>query len=278
MKKIGIVVSSPISKTERIKNTDLIVGQVTLSLYIGDDEYTSDTITQPELFKIMREQDVIPTTAQPAPGQIAKVLESALEQCEKLIVVMPHGSLSGTYQNVVGVKNESVRRDDIFVIATNSVAVSETAVVTKAIELIEQGETFEAISNMLIEFNNRLLTYAYPGSTNHLRKSGRITNSQALLLGALHIRVQIKCAGDAPFSGAKGRGEKFVLKNIEEELAQVNVEHIYYSSLEESPKLRHAIFSMFEKNGYPYTETDIADAIPCVHFGENSLGFTVVCK
>lgn len=278
MKKIGIVTSSPICKTDRIKKSDLIVGEVVLSLYIDDVEYNSHTITQTELFEKMRNDGVMPTTAQPSPGHISDVVESALEKAEKLIIPMPHESLSGTYQNVVNVVKECSRPDDVFVIATNSIAISETAVVTKAIDLIEDGETFEAICNMLIEFNNRLLTYAYPGSTSHLRKSGRITNSQALLLGALHIRVQIKCDGGAPHSSAKGRGEKFVLKNIEEELANVNVEHIYYTSLEESEKLRSAIFKMFEKNNYAYTETDIADAIPCVHFGENTLGFTVVCK
>lgn len=278
MKNIGIVVSSPISKTKIINESDLIVGEVLLSLYINDEEFNSHTITQTELFKRMRNENVIPKTAQPSPGEIGLVIDSALGKCKKLIVVMPHASLSGTFQNVLSVCNENDRSEDIFVIATNSIAVSETAVVTKAIELIESGETFESIAGMLTEFNNRLITYAYPGSTSHLRKSGRITNSQALLLGALHIRVQIKCAGEAPFSGAKGRGEKFVLKNIEEELSQVNVEHIYYSSLEESPKLRTAIFKMFEKNGYSYTETEIADSIPCVHFGENTLGFTVVCK
>lgn len=277
MEKIGIVVSSSISKTELIKSSNLVVGEVVLSLSIDDREYTSHTITQPELFEKMR-AGAMPKTAQPGPGQISEVLEAALTKCEKLIVVMPHESLSGTYQNVVSVANECSRSQDVFVIASNSITVSETAVVTKAIQLIETGETFDAINNMLIEFNNRLITYAYPGSTSHLRKSGRITNSQALILGALHIRVQIKCDGGAPHSAGKGRGEKFVLKNIEEELSKVNVEHIYYTSLEESPKLRMAIFNVFEKNGYSYTETDIADAIPCVHFGENTLGFTVVCK
>lgn len=277
MKKIGIVVSSPISKTELIKTSDLIVGEVVLSLYIDEVEYTSHTIDQTELFEKMR-GGAMPQTAQPAPGQISQVLEEALTKCEQLIVVMPNEHLSGTYQNVVNVAAECSRPNDVFVISTNSIAVSETAVVTKAIELINSGEEYTSICQMLVEFNSRLITYAYPGSTSHLRKSGRITNSQALILGALHIRVQIKCDGGAPHSSAKGRGEKFVLKNIEEELAKVNVEHIYYSSLEESPKLRLAIFKMFEKNGYSYTETDLADSIPCVHFGENTLGFTVVCK
>lgn len=277
MKKIGIITCSAISKTELIKNSDLIVGEIVLSLTLDDVEYTSYTISQTELFAKMR-AGVMPKTAQPSPGQISEVLENGLQQCEKIIAVMPHESLSGTYQNFKNVASECSRPDDVFVIATNSISVSETAVATKAIELISSGEEFTSITNMLIEFNNRLITYAYPGSTNHLRKSGRISNSQALLLGALHIRVQIKCDGGAPHSAAKGRGEKFVLKNIEEELAKVNVEHIYYSSLEESPKLRAAIFKMFEQHGYSYTETDIADSIPSVHFGENTLGFTVVCK
>ncbi|WOO86961.1 DegV family protein [Mollicutes bacterium LVI A0039] len=278
MKKIGIVVSSPVSKTELIKNSDLILGEVLLSLYIDEVEYNSHTITQEELFKRMRDEDVMPTTAQPSPGEISLVIEEALRQCEKLIMVMPHESLSGTYQNVVAVVNDCERKDDIFVLASNSVAISEAADVEEAIKLITDGESFESVCEKLVEFNNRLITYAYPGSTRHLRKSGRISNSQALLLGALNIRVQIKCDGDAPYSAAKGRGEKFVLKNIEAELANVEVEHIYYVSLSESEKLRAAVFAMFERNGYPYTETDPADAVPCVHFGENTLGFTVVCK
>ncbi len=278
MKNIGIIVSSAISKTELIKTTDLIVGELLLTLYINDEEFNSRTITQEELFKRMREEDVMPTTAQPSPGDIGEVIDAAFSKCEKLIIVMPHEKLSGTYQNVFKVANEKEQANDIFVIASNSVSVSETAVVTKAIELIESGETFESICNMLVEFNNRLVTYAYPGSTNHLKKSGRITNSQALILGALHIRVQIKCDGGAPYSAGKGRGEKFVLKNIKQELEAVNVEHIFYSSLAESKKLKEAIFEFFRQNNYEYTETDPADAIPCVHFGENTLGFTVVCK
>lgn len=277
MKKIGIIICSAICKTDLIKTSDLIVGEIVLSLTIDDVEYTSHTITQTELFEKMR-HGAMPKTAQPSPGLISEELESALGKCEKIIAVMPHESLSGTYQNFYNVAKECSRPDDVFVIATNSISISETAVVTKAIDLINSGEEFSSITNMLIEFNNRLLTFAYPGSTSHLRKSGRISNSQALLLGALHIRVQIKCDGGAPHSAAKGRGEKFVLKNIEEELAKVNVEHIYYTSLEESPKLRAAIFKMFKAHGYPYTETDVADSIPSVHFGENTLGFTVVCK
>lgn len=278
MKKIGIVVSSSICKTDLIKTTDLIVGEVLLSLYINDVEYTSHDITQTELFKRMREENVMPTTAQPSPGEITEAIEAALEKCEKLIIVMPHESLSGTYQNVVGCVNELARKDDIFVLSSNSISISECAEVENAIKLIEAGNDFETVCSEMTSFNKRLWTFAYPGSTSHLRKSGRITNSQALLLGALHIRVQIKCDGGAPYSAGKGRGEKFVLKNIEAELAKVDVEHIYYTSLEESPKLRAAIFAMFEEKGYSYTETDMADAIPCVHFGENTLGYTVVYR
>lgn len=278
MKKIGIVVSSPICKTEVIKNSDLIVGEVLLSLYIDEVEYNSHTITQTELFERMRNSKELPTTAQPSPGHIAEVLDKALEKCEKLVVVMPHQSLSGTYQNVMNVARENSRADDIFVLASNSIAISEAANVEYAITLINEGVSFDDLCSKLESHNQRLITYAYPGSTNHLRKSGRITNSQALLLGALNIRVQIKCDGDAPYSGAKGRGENFVLKNIEAELGNVEVEHIYYTSLEESPKLREAIFAMFTRNGYSYTETDMADAVPCVHFGENTLGLTVVCR
>lgn len=278
MENIGIVISSAISRTDLINTSPRIAGEVVLFGYFGEEEFTSKTMNQKELFERMRHEKELPTTAQPSPGAVSQVIDEAIEKFDKLVVIMPHEKLSGTYQNCVNVISEKDRSSDIFTIATNSIAVSELAVATKAIELIEQGEKFVNICDELIKYNSNLITYAYPGSTKHLRKSGRISNGQALILGALHIRVQIKCAGDAPFSDGKGRGEKFVLRNIEEELAKVNVEHIYYSSLEESEKLRKALFKMFEKNGYNYTHTYDADVIPCVHFGENTLGFTVVCK
>lgn len=278
MQKIGLVVTSPLCKTQRILDSSLIVGEILLYVYFGEEEFNSHTITQKQLFARMREEHHMPTTAQPSPQQISDVITQAKQKCDKLIVVLPHESLSGTYQNCYSVVREREDANDIFCIATNSIAISETAVVHKALDLIESGETFSAISNMLIEFNNRLLTYAYPGSTKHLRKSGRISNSQALILGALSIRVQIKCAGEAPFSGAKGRGEKFVMRDIERELAQVSVEHIYYVSLSESKKLRDAVLNFFKSKNYPFTVTEDADAVPCVHFGENTLGMTVVCK
>ncbi len=278
MEKMGIVLTSTYSKTDKIVDSKYIAGEVAVPCYFEEQEFTNKELSQSELFERMRSSKKMPTTAQPSPGSISHVFKLALEKFEKLIVIMPHQKLSGTYQNALCVVNDNGWADRIFVIATNSIAVSETAVAHKAIDLIEGGEEYSAICNMLIEFNNRLLTYAYPGSTKHLRKSGRISNAQALIVGALHIRVQIKCDGDAPYSGAKGRGEKFVLNNIAEELAQVNVEHIYYSSLAESDKLREAILKMFKDNNYPYTVTAEADIVPCVHFGENTLGFTVVCK
>lgn len=277
MGKIGVVTCSSISKTELIKTSQLIVGEVELSMFIDEKEYTSNTISQGELFELMR-NGAMPKTAQPSPGHIKATIDKGFLKYDKIIAVMPHESLSGTYQNFYNVAREHEKSSEIFVIASNSIAVSELAVVTKAIELIELDENYDVICNELVKFNDRIITYAYPGSTSHLRKSGRITNSQALILGALHIRVQIKCDGGPPYSSGKGRGEKFVLKNIKEELSKLEVEHVYYSSLEESPKLRAAIFEMFKKNGYTYTETDPADAIPSVHFGENTLGFTVVCK
>lgn len=278
MSKIGIVVTSPICKTKRIRESEFIHGEILLYVYFGAEEFNSHTITQHQLFERMRIESDMPTTAQPSPQQISDVISEAKAKCDKLLIILPHQSLSGTYQNCFGVVQEREDKEDIFCLATNSIAISETAVVHKALDLIENGKQFASICSELTEFNKRLLTYAYPGSTRHLRKSGRISNSQALILGALSIRVQIKCAGDAPFSGSKGRGEKFVLKDIERELSKVSIEHIYYVSLAESKKLRDAIIAFFKAKEYPFTITEEADAVPCVHFGENTLGMTVVCR
>lgn len=279
MKKIGVLVMSTISRTEKLLISDLISDTVQMSCMFSESEsYTSEELSQERLFELIEERNMIPLSSQPAPYIVKAAIEKSLEKFESLIILTPHRTVSGTYLNVLSVVNE-FNNENLAVIETTSVSISEIGCAELAIDLINEGTlSFKEIVAQIIDFDEKTTSYAFPNDPHFLKLSGRVAGTKALILSALHLKIVIKMVDAAPAIFSKVRGDKGILKVIKSEVLKDGAEYAYYSSMGESAKLRAEIQKLFDEKGVKLIITEKADMLPCIHFGPNSFGISVKYK
>lgn len=124
------------------------------------------------------EEGAIPTTSQPAIGDILEVYEESKEE----VLVLPIGDgLSGTYQNMVGAKNMMDNNENIQVLDTKTLAGPQRYLVKKALELAKAGENIETIKRKLKKCIDTSVSFVIPADFNFLKRSGRLTPIAAKL-------------------------------------------------------------------------------------------------
>ncbi len=274
----GLIIMSTASKTRTMKSDDKFISDVIeLQVVFDDEAIDSSDIDLDTLFKKVDESGTIPLTSQPTPGAISEAIDKALETYEKLIIITPHSEISGTYQNCVNVANE--KSTDIKVFEVNGgIATTESLLIDRALELLNANCSYDQLVDELTEYNKRLVIYTFPGDFEYLKVSGRVSGAAALLLNALNIRVVIKMEGGKPTIDNKGRGDKSVLKYIDNEFSNKNVEKVYYTPINDNPKLRDAVTKLLASKGLVVEMTDDANSVPAAHLGPNNFGLGIVHK
>ncbi|WOO86962.1 DegV family protein [Mollicutes bacterium LVI A0039] len=276
----GLIMMSTASMTDTIRSSSDCISQVIeLQVVINDEAIDSSKVSLETLFKTVAETGKIPQTSQPTPYAFEQALTTGLEKFDNLVVITPHSEISGTYQNCLNVVNEHPHSERIFVLQVNGgIAITETMVIEYAIEQINNNIPFAQLKANLEEFNNRLVIYTFPGDFSYLKVSGRVNGAAALLLNALNIRVVVKMEAGTPIIDHKGRGDKSVLKYIDNLLKSANIEKAYYTSIADNPDLRKMVIQLLESNNIDYTITDEANSVPAAHLGPNNFGIAILSK
>lgn len=129
-------------------------------------------------------EGAVPTTSQPAVGEIIDVFEESDEE----ILFLPIGDgLSGTYQTAVGAKNCMEKNGHIHILDTKTLAGPQRYLVQKALELREKGYTIEKIKEELVHRIESSVSFVIPKDFEFLRRSGRLTSVAAKVATMIKI-------------------------------------------------------------------------------------------
>lgn len=143
-----------------------------------------------------------------------------LEAGNEIIYIGMSGGISGT-ANVAAITaselQEKYPQRKILTFDTYAASLGEGLMVLKAAEMLEQGQDFEAISQMLYRMRPNMCQYFTVDDLKYLRKGGRISGAAAVIGSMLHIKPILQ--GDD--SGHiilcdKVRGRKNALKDLAE--------------------------------------------------------------
>ena len=122
------------------------------------------------------EQGAVPTTSQPAIGDILEVFEETKDE----ILFLPIGDgLSGTYQNAVGAKNSMGDNAHIHIVDTKTLAGPQRYLVQKAMKLKEMGFGIEKIKAEIQKSIETSVSFVIPADFDFLKRSGRLTSVAA---------------------------------------------------------------------------------------------------
>ena len=137
-----------------------------------------------EFLKLMRD-GAVPTTSQPAIGDILEVFERFADED---ILALPIGDgLSGTYSATVSARSMAENCDRIHVADTKTLAAAQRYLVKKALKLAEEGYSAKEAAEMLQENIDSSHSFVIPADFDFLRRSGRLTPVAAKLLRTVRV-------------------------------------------------------------------------------------------
>lgn len=186
-----------------------------------------------ETFLKMIEEGGVPTSSQPAIGDIMEVFEEAEKTGEDVLFLPVGDGLSGAYQSAAGLASTMENKDRLHVLNTKTLAGPQRYFVQKALKLKEEGLDIEKIKKELIKSIESSVSFVIPADFDFLRRSGRLTPIAAKVAGMIKIVPVMTQTEDKtriqPFTIKRSR--KKALEAILDHLKSIGVNEEYIISI-----------------------------------------------
>ena len=163
--------------------------KVPLTIRVEDSTFVDDeTFDQADLLWCMRQSEQSPSTSCPAPQAYLDAYQGA----EDVYVVTLSALLSGSHNSAEQAKmmlEEDEPGVNIHVFNSCSAAAGEVLVALKIRELAASGMPFKHVVREVEQFIYKMQTMFVLETLENLRKNGRLTKLQAVITGALKIKL-----------------------------------------------------------------------------------------
>ncbi|MDG4657304.1 DegV family protein [Ectobacillus antri] len=200
-----------------------------LTIDIGGKIYRDRIDIQPDAFYGMLEAlPEFPTTGMPSPAEYLKIMKEAVESGYKevLCICMSSGT-SGAYQSAVLAKDYFFEEQPdshvkIHVVDSKCMSHGSGWLVLKSAMMREKGASFEELVSFNESFKKKVKHFLSVDDLNHLIKSGRLSNSSAIIGKILMIKPIMSMKDGRGAIVGKERGLKRVLKHYVQEFIKRN--------------------------------------------------------
>jgi len=187
MKKIVVVTDSNATIPQNlVKELDIRVVPILLTL---DGQTFRDGIdmTPGELYRRLRANKHVPTTAAPSVGDFVRVYAAAAREACGIVSIHLPDQLSATYKTAV-MASQLVDGAPIRVVESQAVAMAQGFVVLEAARAAATGADLDAVTARVAEMSSKVRFFAALETLEYLHRGGRIGRA-GMLLGTL---LQIK--------------------------------------------------------------------------------------
>ena len=259
-------------------NQGLIIIPVCVS--INDRTYQDYTeISSAEFLEKIREGGV-PTSSQPAIGDVLDVLES---NPEELLFLTVGDGLSGAYQTAMGARNMAEDPERIHILNSKTLAGPLHYLAKKAVALKNQGLDMEKIKEMLHQSIESSVSFVIPEDFEFLKRSGRLTAFTAKVgtaLKLLPVLTQTKDKTRITPIGIK-RSWKAAVEMILQKLQALGVgaDHLISVCHAGTPEKAEDILQQV-RNRFTAAETELLELSPALmtHGGPGCIVIQAVLK
>ena len=194
-----------------------------LSVHIGGKSYREFNEISSEDFVAIIHQGHMPTSSQPAIGEVAALYDQYPEN-EILNITMADG-LSGTYGSAVSAKELCENGDRITVLNSRTLCGPHRYLVERAVKLANEGQSVSEIvagSEKLMETEK---SYLIPADFAYLRRGGRLSPLVSYVGQATHLAPILTLTEDARQLKIAGVRRNFIhaIKYVSTALAEHGV-------------------------------------------------------
>lgn len=190
MKKIAWITDTTASLTKEFIETNHI-HVVPLQIIMGGNTYLEEVdITAKEFYEQMGKDKTGPSTSQPSIGSFVALYERLKEEYDMGIAIHATGELSGTYN--ASVQAAEMAGFPLIAIDSRIGSYPISEMIKAGLQLEKQGESIEVIQSSIARMVQQAELYLIPADLDQLRKSGRVSISQAILGTLIQLNLVLK--------------------------------------------------------------------------------------
>ena len=190
MKKLAWITDSTCGLSEEfIKSNNIFV--LPLNVIVNGVSYKEDIeFTENKFYELLKEHGEGATTSQPAFGEFLDLYERLGEEYDYGIAIHASSALTGTYGSSINASKQT--GFPVEVIDSKIGAYALGKMIKNGIELEKQGKSYEEIITRLREYPEQTEMYLLPASLNQLKRSGRVSTTQAVFASLLNINLVLR--------------------------------------------------------------------------------------
>jgi DegV family protein with EDD domain len=220
---IQIVTDSTVQLTES-ELAELPITVVPLIVRLGTKEYLNDgvQITNAQFLSHLANDDELPKTSQPSIGQFLEVFDRLGENGDEVLCLNLTHFLSGT----VNAARQAAEMTDtkVTVIDTLSIDRGLAFQVITAAKLAKNGAPMENILAAIDLHRSHTEIFVFLNTLENLVKGGRLSKAAGGIASLLHIKVMAEVVDGELQVAAKGRGKRFLNKQLDELVERIKME------------------------------------------------------
>lgn len=199
----------------------------------GDTVYGDEINMSPSEFYEKMKQGELPQSQANNPAVIEDKFRAILDEGKDIIHIAFSSALSGSYNNVCMVARELLEEytdAKIIVVDSLNVSLGESILYLTAINLQEQGVSFDDVITKLEQMKNNINVQFTVDDLFHLQRGGRVSKTTAIVGSALNLKPFLYVNNEGGLSSdGTARGRKKSLKTIVERMKASLVEDTDYS-------------------------------------------------
>ncbi len=161
------------------------LGLVHFNYVIDEVSYGKDKeLDWKEFYRLMREEEKLPTTSQVNPEQFKEIFDQYLTECPNLLYISFSSGLSGSCQNAILAAQEVMEEhpgSKIVVIDSKGASMGEGLFVHKAVVMQKSGMSMEEIQEKLEDLVPHLVHTFTADDLFHLYRGGRVSKATAVV-------------------------------------------------------------------------------------------------
>ncbi len=195
---------------------------VPLSIRFGDEEFIDrEQLSTAEFWAKCAQQDTLPETAAPAPGQFEQAYRELMaDGATGIVVVALSSALSATMQSAELAARSVADEIPVRVVDSRSITLGLGTIVLACARLAAEGGSIDEVEALAVDRATRTRVFGALDTLENLKKGGRIGNAKALLATALAIKPIIEVIDGEVEQGGKQRTRSKALKFLVEKVAE----------------------------------------------------------
>jgi DegV family protein with EDD domain len=252
---------------------------VPLNVHIEDETYLDGvTISADEMYRILPDQKVIPTTSAPSVGSFIEVFEKLSESHDEIISIHISAKLSLTHNSAVQAAAElNTRGAKIEVIDTEQASMALGWIAIQAAENIATGGSLEETVALANSASTRASFIGMVDTLEYLVRGGRIGKAQGFVGSLLRIRPILTLTEGVAHPAGRARNRTKGIARLKEMVAEAapldKLAVLYTTDKDDAEDIADTV-AEYSKNGKPV----VAQLGPVVgnYLGPGTLGLGLI--